>query len=935
MTTTQPSSKNINDEINALKAEVERNPTDLVAKITLASTLERTGRIQEARQYYQDVIDSDTDNIFAPSARKALEAMGIAPIISAAPAAPTDALQDKINELKAEVDKDPSDLVAQINLANALEKAGQIAAAREMYQQVQVSDPEGIFGITARKALEAMGVSNDNKVKQIQLPTQKELATADTSEIEQKPLKRLLQKFYDLPISKKQLTAFALSEAIALGLVATGAGLMVTGLRTQLLQQSKSELTVSKINYDLKINQMSFGFRGQSENTAIIGAVRQGKTNKMVNAILRNELWTRQIEFATLVDVNTRIIAHAGIARVGSKFDPSKIVSQALGSRDQVKSSELISYDELAAESSRFAELRAIEKGADPASKPNFLIRYTATPIMDPVNGKVLGALVSGDVAKTPIVANTNQAFEDGYTAIYLIEPDGKFSLATSQEIHLGKVLNTNIELPNTNLLTKAVETNGDAVSNSITLSSDHTYGISAKTISNFAGKPIAVLVRGTDNDFLNNLLVRILGVQGVLIGLGLVLTIILARFLARALVEPIRNLSESTLKFAQGERDLRAEVFANDEVGDLAITFNAMADSINASEAAKEEQARKRQAEAEFQRKEKERIQQGVIKLLLEIEEAKEGNLTVQAKVEEGEMGSIADAFNSTIRSLREIVDRVKATATQVQDSAHSNETSVQKLSEEATNQVRSITETLNSVAQMGESIQSVANSAKEAADIARKALNAATTGDKIANQTVGSIDNIRASVAETSKKMKRLAESSQEISKIVGIISNISEKTNLLAFNASIEASRAGENGQGFRVVADEVRRLAERVTESAKDIEQLVSTIQSETTEVMQTMEESTTQVVRGTKLVRQTQGTLQQLAEISQKIDRLVQSISTSTISQAEYSKQVTGTMQEVVAIAENTSAESEAVSNSLQELVGVATELQQSVSRFQV
>jgi twitching motility protein PilJ len=935
MTTTQPSSKNINDEINALKAEVERNPTDLVAKITLASTLERTGRIQEARQYYQDVIDSDTDNIFAPSARKALEAMGIAPIISAAPAAPTDALQDKINELKAEVDKDPSDLVAQINLANALEKAGQIAAAREVYQGVQASDPEGLFGITAVKALEAMGVSIDNKVKQIELPSQKELAASETSQIQQKPLKRLLQRFYDLPISKKQLTAFVLSEAIALGLVVTGAGLMFTGLRTQLLQQSKSELTVSKINYDLKINQMGFGFRGQSENTAIIGAVRQRKTNNMVNAILRNELWTRQIEFATLVDANTRIIAHAGIGRVGAKFDPSNIVSQALDNGDQVKTSELISYDELAAESFRFAELRAIEKGTDPASQPNFLIRYTATPIIDPLNGEVLGALVSGDVAKTPIVANTNQAFEDGYTAIYLVEPDGKFSLATSQEVYLDKFLNANIPLPNTNLLTEAVKAKGETVSKWIKLSSGHTYGISAKTISNFAGKPIAVLVRGTDNDFLNNLLVRILGVQGVLIGLGLVLTIILARFLARALVEPIRNLSESTLKFAQGERDLRAEVFANDEVGDLAITFNAMADSINASEAAKEEQARKRQAEAEFQRKEKERIQQGVIKLLLEIEEAKEGNLTVQAKVEEGEMGSIADAFNSTIRSLREIVDRVKATATQVQDSAYSNETSVQKLSEEATNQVRSITETLNSVAQMGESIQSVANSAKEAADIARKALNAATTGDKIANQTVGSIDNIRASVAETSKKMKRLAESSQEISKIVGIISNISEKTNLLAFNASIEASRAGENGQGFRVVADEVRRLAERVTESAKDIEQLVSTIQSETTEVMHTMEESTTQVVRGTKLVRQTQGTLQQLAEISQKIDRLVQSISTSTISQAEYSKQVTGTMQEVVAIAENTSAESEAVSNSLQELVGVATELQQSVSRFQV
>lgn len=933
MTTTQPSSKNINDEINALKAEVESNPTDLVAKITLASTLERAGKLQEARQYYQDVIDTDTENIFAPSARKALEAMGVAPTAPAAP--PTDALQAKINELKAEVEKDPTDLVAQINLANALEKAGQIAAAREIYQGVQASDPEGLFGITARKALEAMGVSIDNKVKQIELPSQKNLATSEASQVQQTSFKRLLQKFYDLSIGKKQLTALMLSEAIALGLVATGAGLMVTGLKTQLLEQSKSELSVGQINYEIKINQMGFGFRGQSENTAIIGAVRQGKTNTLVNAILRNELWTRQIEFATLVDSNTRIIAHAGIGRLGSKFDPSKIVSQALGSRDQVKTSELISYNELAAESSRFADLRAREKGSEPASKPNFLIRYTATPIIDPLNGKVLGALVSGDIAKIPIVANTNKAFDDGYTAIYLVEPDGKFSLATSQETHLGKVLNANIKLNNTKLLSAAVEANGDTVSEWITLNSHHTYAISAKTIFNFAGKPIAVLVRGTDNDFLNTLLFRILGVQGLLIGLGLVLTIILARFLAKALVEPIRSLSESTLKFADGQRDVRAEVFANDEVGDLAITFNAMADSINVSEAAKEEQAKKRQAEAEFQRKEKERIQQAVIKLLLEIEEAREGNLTVQAKVEEGEMGSIADAFNSTLRSLREIVDRVKATATQVQDSAYNNETSVQKLSEEATNQVRSITETLNSVAEMGQSIQSVATSAKEAAEIARQALNAATTGDKIANQTVGSIDNIRSSVAETSKKMKRLAESSQEISKIVGIISGISEKTNLLAFNASIEASRAGENGQGFRVVADEVRRLAERVTESTKDIEQLVNTIQSETTEVMHTMEESTTQVVQGTQLVRQTQGTLQQLAEISQKIDRLLQSISASTISQAEYSQQVTGTMQEVVAIAENTSAESEAVSNSLQELVVVATELQQSVSRFKV
>lgn len=234
-----------------------------------------------------------------------------------------------------------------------------------------------------------------------------------------------------------------------------------------------------------------------------------------------------------------------------------------------------------------------------------------------------------------------------------------------------------------------------------------------------------------------------------------------------------------------------------------------------------------------------------------------------------------------------------------------------------------------------MGQSIQSVATDAGQAAAIARKAVVAAQKGGKTMDQTVGSIQNIRASVAETSKKVKRLAESSQEISKIVSIISGISEKTNLLAFNASIEAARAGEHGQGFRVVADEVRHLAERVTDSTKEIEQLVNTIQQETGEVLQTIEASTTHVVTGTQLVASTKQTLQGLAQISQKIDSLLQSISASTVNQTGASQMVNSTMREVVAIATSNSAESEAVATSLEQLVTVAQELTSSVSRFRV
>lgn len=408
-----------------------------------------------------------------------------------------------------------------------------------------------------------------------------------------------------------------------------------------------------------------------------------------------------------------------------------------------------------------------------------------------------------------------------------------------------------------------------------------------------------------------------------------LLIAALMAIPIASTFARPLRRLAEFAQAVGEGKQGERLENSQRgDEIGILARQLNAMTANIEANlEAMRTSETRQRQ--------EKERLQRGMINLLLETETVKHGDLTVRAKVSQGETGAISDAFNTVIASLREIVLQVKSAAEQVQISAVDSEASVEKLACEANTQAETVAEALTSVEEMEQSIQAIASSAQTAATIARQALDAAQDSDRTMDETVNSMETLRANVWETTVKAKRLAESSQEISKIVSIISTISEKTNVLAFNAAIEATRAGENGKGFRLVANEVRRLAERVTDATKEIDRLVRTIQQGTSDVLKTMEVSNASVAIGTQLVTRTKTNLQDMAQIGQEIDQLLQSISVRTVSQADNSCMVNQTMQTVAAIAQTTSTESAAVLSTLQELLEVARELQLSVSRFRV
>ena len=409
---------------------------------------------------------------------------------------------------------------------------------------------------------------------------------------------------------------------------------------------------------------------------------------------------------------------------------------------------------------------------------------------------------------------------------------------------------------------------------------------------------------------------------------LGGFTTLALSHTVTRQLKASTSDLQAKLSAVAQGDWGVKAIEFSNDEFGQLAKSFNKMTHFIESS-------TKDSQRKADDQEKAKEDLQRQVIRLLDDVEGAARGDLTVQAEVTADILGAVADSFNLTIYNLQKIVKQVKVAAQEVNKGAAENEEFARELSSDALRQAEELAATLNSVQMMTTSIQEVADSARAADKVARQASDAALRGGEAVESTVAGIMQIRETVAETTRKVKRLAESSQEISKIVGLISQIASRTNLLALNASIEAARAGESGRGFAVVADEVRQLADRAAKSSKEIEQIVLQIQGETSSVMAAMEEGTQQVIEGTQRAEQAKHSLEDIIQVSEQIKQLVGSITKATSEQTETSRYVGQVMQSVELTAQETSQEAQRVSDSLRNLVGVARDLQSSVERFKV
>lgn len=769
-----------------------------------------------------------------------------------------------------------------------------------------------------------------------------------------------LQRFRDLPIRNKQLLGLMTSEAISvIGLVGVGVWLIISSGRAQLLNQAKAELVVSEINYNIKVNQMGFGFRGQSDNVAIIAAAKAHEQRKpldnalkqQVRSILQNEVKARKIEYATLVGTDLGIIVNANADRSKQSFNPDGFVTQVLRDPKQLKASAIVTWNELQKEN---PPLPSGFRGKDA------LIRYTATPVREPGTDRVIGVLVSGDIVngKDTIVRDTVKAFGSGYSAVYLRQPNGGFALTTALDKlpeAAGGQETANLALPDDSLLQEAANADGQAVAERMAVG-QQTYTVAAKALNDISGKPLAILVRGTSEAALNQLTRDGLTLQLIVTVIAIAINILLAIYLGWLIADPLRKLRQTTQEFSEGNLQARAEVESKDEVGQLAETFNQMANQITfnmneilekesllAQEAQDTETARqqaiaaRQEAErlAEEQRQQRERLQQRALQLLQEVDPINQGDLTVKAKVTPDEIGTLADSYNAIVENLRQIVSQVQTAVAQVSSTATSNETTVRDLSQETARRSLEITAALEQVERMANSVQEIASHAEQAEIAVQQAAETVKTGDEAMNRTVDGIQAIRVTVAEAAKKVKHLGESSQKISTVVDLISAFATQTKTLALNASIEAALAGQEGRGFAIVAEEVRALARRSAAAADEIKALVSSIQVETNEVVMAMEAGTEQVVVGTQLVDETRQSLNRITATSARISELVEAIAQATVVQTQASQTVTQTMEEVAVIANQASVETEQVSQAFEQLRQLAQTLQADVSQFKV
>ncbi len=431
----------------------------------------------------------------------------------------------------------------------------------------------------------------------------------------------------------------------------------------------------------------------------------------------------------------------------------------------------------------------------------------------------------------------------------------------------------------------------------------------------------LGILVKGVTDQ---TVVVYMVGVFALIVLLGVLLV---NYFVRRRILDRVQGLVDVCRKNATGDHSVRALVIGDDEFAMLAMSLNTLLDNQGftsggtAAPASSSSDAAALQAQIE--------------KLLQEVSAVGDGDLRVQAEVTPDTLGVLADSFNYMIEELAKVVGRVQATAMQVTNATRRILDRSDELAQASSTQVEQISQTTEAVEALAIFIQNVARNAQLSAEAAQDALHNADTGQQAVRQSIDGMMVIRENVQETSKKIKRLGERSNEIGEIVRIIEDIADQTNLLALNAAIQSAMAGEHGRGFAVVADEIRLLAERSTESTKRIATLVKSIQGDTFEAVVAMEDSTQEVVKGSQLADEVGRALNSIYTAVERQAQMIETIAHAANEQAQVSENVAVAMGQISEITSQTNVGTQEAAMSVSYLAELADQLRASVSTFRL
>src|SRR5947199_1066607 len=396
--------------------------------------------------------------------------------------------------------------------------------------------------------------------------------------------------------------------------------------------------------------------------------------------------------------------------------------------------------------------------------------------------------------------------------------------------------------------------------------------------------------------------------------------------FVQREVKDRLLGLVEVCRNYAGGDRTIRAVVSGDDEFAMLSMSLNTLLDNPAVSQGGVSFSSNGNDAAA---------LQAEIEKLLQEVSAVGDGDLRVQAEVTPDTLGVLADSFNYMIEELAKVVGRVQTTAVQVTNATRRIIDRSDELTQASETQVAQISQTTEAVEALAIFIQNVARNAQLSAEAAQEALRNANSGQRSVRQTIEGMVVIRENVQETSKKIKRLGERSNEIGEIVRIIEDIADQTNLLALNAAIQSAMAGEHGRGFAVVADEIRLLAERSTESTKRIDTLVKSIQGDTYEAVVAMEDSTQEVVKGSQLADEAGRSLNSIYTAVERQAQMIESIARAANEQTSVSEAVAVAMGQISDITRQTNIGTQEAAASVSYLAELTEQLRASVSTFRL